>query len=354
MKNLLAGLCVLVLACSEVGAQPVTIEHQPVGCAAAEKFPRLQARFTPAETVATARVVFQGQTADWYSVTMKPEGTVFVGVLPKPQKSLKTFRYYIEVTDKALGSNRTADYTASVIDSSGACQGKTIAEALGTASVVLQVPAGAAALPAGFASTGVAVAGSAAGTGSVAGGTGAAGGGGLSGTTLAVVGGVAAGGALVATQVGGGEATYAGPFQIGTVLTRLGSGNTSQVICSAPVDIVGTLRIEDRGGGNGHLFADWTERSSGGGNCALSQADRVDNDISLDTPGNIQYTRSFSVPVQTGSVTRVLSFSGALRGDTILGTWTMSWGARTTPAANGAFITDAYPPTGASVTLKKD
>ena len=209
-KHLVAGVGVLLLVGSSVEAQTLGIEHQPVGCAVAEKFPRLEARFAPAASVATARVLFQGQNPEWYSVAMKPEGAVFVGILPKPKKSLKAFRYYIEVTDQALGTNRTADFTASVVDNSSACQGKMMAGALASASVVLQGPAGVAALPAGFASSGV-VAGSAAGSaagssaGSSAGAAGAAGGG-IS-TAVLVVGGVAVAGgaaAIAAKSAGGG------------------------------------------------------------------------------------------------------------------------------------------------------
>jgi hypothetical protein len=369
MKDLLAGFGVFVLACSVVDAQTVTIEHHAVGCAAAGKFPRLEARLAPAETVATARLVFQGQTNDWYSVAMKPEGAVFVGVLPKPKKELKSFRYYIEVTDKALGTNRTADFTASVVDGSGACNGKTMAGALGTASVVLQGPAGAAALPAGFASTGVAVAGSAAGTGSAVGATGAAGsgagvsggaaagaagagGGGLSATTIGVVGGVVAGGALVATQVVGGGTTYAGPFQTSTTFTRLGQGDASKVLCTVTLAIVGTLRIEDLDGGQGHLFGEWSETESGGTCGYPTQNDRVDGDLTGGANGNIQFSASFSGDSSTGSGTRTRSFSGALTGGSIVGTWTMSAAFRSV-VSNGGFITEAYPATGAPVTLQR-
>ena len=163
-KRLVAGLGVLALASSSGHAQTLNIDHQAVGCAVAEKFPRLEARFSPSDIVAKARVVFQGEnTQEWYAVVMKPEGGAFAGVLPQPKKSLKAFRYYIEVTDKALEVNRTAEFTTNVVDSSSACKGKIMAGTLGSASVVLQGPAGAAVLPAGFASNGVVAAGSAAG-----------------------------------------------------------------------------------------------------------------------------------------------------------------------------------------------
>ena len=44
------------------------------------------------------------------------EGQASVGVLPMPKKELSSFRYYIEVTDKTLGTNRTSEYTAAVVD----------------------------------------------------------------------------------------------------------------------------------------------------------------------------------------------------------------------------------------------
>lgn len=159
-RHVLPGLGVLLLlAPSSAQTQTPTIDHHPVACAVAEKFPRLEARFTPLDSVATARVVFQGQSPEWYSVAMKSQGAAFVGVLPEPKKSLKSFRYYIEVTDKALGTSRTADYTASVVESSSACKGRILAGTLASAAVVLQGPAGAAALPVGFASAGVVAAG---------------------------------------------------------------------------------------------------------------------------------------------------------------------------------------------------
>ncbi len=202
-KQWRVGFGFLIITGGSVEAQTLSIDHQPVACAAAGKFPRLEARFAPAEAVAAARVVFQGQNPEWYSVAMKPEGASFTGVLPKPKGSLKAFRCYIEVTGKALGTNRTADYTTNVVDSASACKGKIMAATLGSASVVLQGPAGVAALPTGFASSGVVAAGSAAGSGSAVG-AGAAGG---IGATALVLGGLAAAGGAVAVVAGkgGGE-----------------------------------------------------------------------------------------------------------------------------------------------------
>src|SRR5688500_9002775 len=149
-RRFLAGVAVLAFASSSAHAQTLEIEHQPVGCAVADRFPQMEARFAPADAVAGARVLFQTpHTQHWYGVAMKSEGGAFSVALPKPKKSLKAFRYYIEATDKRLGTHRTADYTTSVVDGAGSCQGEVMAGALGSASVLLQVPAGAAALPAG-------------------------------------------------------------------------------------------------------------------------------------------------------------------------------------------------------------
>lgn len=220
MSKWFAGLLVLTALSAPGPLQNLTIDHQPIGCAGAGKFPRLEARFSPPEAVAAARVVFQGRTADWYSVAMKAEGDHFAGVLPKPNKDLKSFRYYIEVVDKGMGANRTDEYTAAVVDSASACRGKLMAGALGSATVILQGPAGVAALPAGFASAGV-VAGSAA--GSSAGAAGAAGassagaGGGIGATALVVGGLAAAGGAAaVVASKGGGESDSGSSGSSGT------------------------------------------------------------------------------------------------------------------------------------------
>lgn len=185
-------------AASTAVAQPPSIVHDAVACAVAEKFPRFVANFTPSDSVAVARLVFQGQTSDWYSVAMKQEGSAFAGVLPKPRKDLKSFRYYIEVTDKALGVSRTTEFTTSIVPSSGACKGGVVSATLASASVVLQGPAGLAAIPGGFASTGV-VAGSAAGSSAGAASAGAAAGaGGGIGATALVIGGVAVAGVAAA------------------------------------------------------------------------------------------------------------------------------------------------------------
>ena len=372
-KHFLAGLGVFVLTSSSGHAQTLNIDHQAVGCAVAEKFPRLEARFSPPDIVAKARVVFQGEnTQEWYAVVMKPEGGAFAGVLPKPKKSLKAFRYYIEVTDKALDVNRTAEYTTNVVDSSSACKGKIMAGTLGSASVVLQGPAGAAVLPAGFASNGVVAAGSAAGssTGSATGAAGAtaaagagaaaAAGGGLSGGALiGIVAGVGAAAAGVAVTAGKGgdnsspsgssptptptpSTSYTGPFA--------GQRTIQQVHVSGPggcASITSTLSgiirvtLDSSSNGTGNITGTHTVVSvSATGNCPFNVGDTSGigwNAPVTGSPGNLVFS------AQNGSET--ISFSGALNGGVIVGTVTFTHMLQTsTTTSTGA--------TSVSVTLR--
>jgi hypothetical protein len=97
------------------------IEHKAIGCVVAEMFPRFDARITPADTVARARVFFRGEGPGWYSVPMTRAGDSFTAFLPKPKKSLPRFSYYVEAVDTALATNRTAEHTASVAAAAATC-----------------------------------------------------------------------------------------------------------------------------------------------------------------------------------------------------------------------------------------
>jgi hypothetical protein len=195
----LGGL--LLVGLSSPAAYSAEIDHKAVGCAVAEQFPRLEARLTPADAVGRARVFFRTEGSPaWYAVAMKREGEVFAAALPKPKKSLKQFRYYLEVADTRLATSRTEEYATDVVSGPGGCTKGMMAGTMAVASVLLEVPVGAAAIPVGFSSAGVAAATS---TATAAGGSAAAtsGGGGLG--TSAIVGGlgaVAAAGAVVAVK----------------------------------------------------------------------------------------------------------------------------------------------------------
>jgi hypothetical protein len=189
--------------------QGVTIDHTGVGCVVAGKFPRFDARLDPAGSVARARLHFRPEGGPhWYFVDMKSEAAgLFRGILPKPQKTLPGFSYYIDVTDKAFNASRTAEFTLDVASGPAACgREKVLASTVERARVLVHGPqgvAGAPALPPGFAGEGVATV-SGAGVETAA--TSGAGGAGGIGTTALIVGGVAAAaGAAVLVAASQGE-----------------------------------------------------------------------------------------------------------------------------------------------------
>lgn len=300
----------------------LSIEHQPVGCAAAEKFPRLEARFTPADAIAKARVLFQGANIEeWYAVVMKPEGEVYSGILPKPKKTLNEFRYYIEVTSTTLETSRTADYTTSVVGSASECKNRIMAGAVTSASVVLLGPAGGAVVPAGFASVGV-VAGSAAGT--ATGATSAGGGGGLStGAMVGIGAGVAGAAGIAAAAKGGGDS----------------SPSVSSPAPSAPAPTPTPAPPPTPSPTPGVAQYDGNYRGSysgtfGGAPTSGPVAYSVSNgQLRLTEPGDGSGTVDASGSANFGGKGNVggadCSFRGAFQGGTASGTWTCSGGGLT-------------------------
>jgi hypothetical protein len=335
--------------------QAPAIDHQAVGCVVAERFPRLEARVVPADSVAAARVVFQSEGAkDWYAVAMKLEGPAFVGVLPKPKKSLKAFRYYVEVTDKAMATARTSDFTANVVDGAAECKGKLVAGALASASVLLQVPAGVAAIPAGFAASGVAAAGGSV-SGAAAAGTAAGTGGGMS--TGAIVGIVAGAGAAAAgVAVAAGKAsgpertTYTGPVTgQWTIVDRVVGNVTNN--CSFTRSLTGTaeLRLEEKDGGVTGKFSVTMSGAligiSAGCNPPGPAGDPFGQCEVTGSVGsfscNSQTTNSSTTPtgVQLSfTQTNTFAFSGALSGGVVTGTVSFAvngQGTGTSPGGSG-------------------
>ena len=194
MKPLGPAFALLSSVSSSVFAQAPVIEHQGVGCIVANKHPRIDARVTPVDSLARARVYFRAVgTPAWYFVTMKPVAGVLQGALPKPGKATKAIDYYVEAVDKSFHEARTAEFQPSVVQQGDGCpNGKMIATALASAPVALGAGAGAPAVPAGFANAGIVGIG-----------------GGLSGGALAAIavggGAAVAGGVVVASKAGGGD-----------------------------------------------------------------------------------------------------------------------------------------------------
>ncbi|MFN8094173.1 MAG: hypothetical protein U0599_18500 [Vicinamibacteria bacterium] len=156
LRFLAGAVGALALACPGALVAAVTIDHGAVGCVVAERFPRFEARFDPAAEVSRARVHFRpAGGAHWYSVTMKAEAGVFAAAIPKPRPTLARIDYYIEATDRAFGTARTAEFSPAVESGALACREKPAAGALGSASVVIEAPPGAPPIPLGFSPDGV-------------------------------------------------------------------------------------------------------------------------------------------------------------------------------------------------------
>jgi hypothetical protein len=136
-------------------AQGIAIDHKPVGCIVAGKYPRLPACFAPAGKLARSRVYFRAESggANWFYVEMKSDAPCFTGVLPKPKKDLigKKVFYYIDAFDQQFVENRTPDNAAEVVGSERECKKDVpVAPFLDKASVTV-FPS----LPAGFAAGGL-------------------------------------------------------------------------------------------------------------------------------------------------------------------------------------------------------
>ena len=158
----------MMLAATTAGARlapatdPLTIQHQPVHCLVAGKYPELDACFEPSARVARARVYFRGAGAgDWYYVEMKAEAPCYRGVLPRPKKSLKQVSYYVAVTDRDFAEARTQEYATQVVPDEKSCSGGIVAPFLSSASVVVGGAGMAAGFVGGVSATVVAVTGAA-------------------------------------------------------------------------------------------------------------------------------------------------------------------------------------------------
>lgn len=136
-------------------AQGIAIQHDPVGCVVAGKYPQLRACFDPASDLARARAYFRasGAGADWYYVEMKSDSPCHAGVLPKPKKALigQTIEYYLDAASRSLSEARTEEVTVLVVENEAECKAKfPVAPILNSAKVAV-FPS----LPAGFAGGGL-------------------------------------------------------------------------------------------------------------------------------------------------------------------------------------------------------
>jgi hypothetical protein len=131
----------------------VAIDHKAIGCIVAEKFPKMNACFSPSSNLARARVYFRAEGGtSWYYVEMKSDAPCMTGILPKPRKEMidKHVDYYIHATDKSFAEARTLEYDPIVVAKESDCKDKPLAAYLSKAPVQV-FPA----VPAGFAAGGL-------------------------------------------------------------------------------------------------------------------------------------------------------------------------------------------------------
>ena len=157
--------------------------------------------------------------------------------------------------------------------------------------------------------------------------------------------------------------TYTGSYRIDTVQTfrdRFQSGTTNTTSsCTFNISITGTLKMDVANKGNGQVSAHLTATSleaETARTCSFPFTSPGSGSSGLDFQGpatNIQMGRTNSGPVSNGTVTRIEGFSGAIGGNSIVGTVQRSFNFTTTTSAAGQTHIDSYPSSSASVTLTK-
>lgn len=233
----------------------------------------------------------------------------------------------LTVTTNAAGRAAAAGLTptgsgAVQITASAAFQGQTAVATIVQTNVMTLAEATSAAGSAGSAGGGSG--GTGAGAGAGAGGTG----GGLSATTIGIVGGAVAGGAVVAQRVISNPVIYRGSFTMSTTLTRVFRLRPLPT-CFVTQTLTGTVTVEadDQNGTlRGDIVVEWreTQRVQTGSQCGENSGS-FKEDTGFESPAsNIQVSWSTG-PRQVsagggGTVTRDFVFSGSLSGDAIAGT----------------------------------
>ena len=144
--------CSLLLAAPSLRGAELAIQHQAPSCVVAEAFPRISALITPADQVVRARVLFAPEesvspAAGWYAVPMVRQGDSFVAVLPRPRISARRVHYAIEATDASAAVFRDDEHVAEVVGAPEACGDRPVAETVGAARVVVELPSGAPLVP---------------------------------------------------------------------------------------------------------------------------------------------------------------------------------------------------------------
>ena len=112
---------------SGVAQEGIDIEHKPVGCIVAGKYPKLTACFSPAGKLARSRVYFRPEKAGRQLVLRRDEEPISPASrasFPSRRSTLigQKVLYYIDAFDQQFAENRTPDKAAEVVKSEGECR----------------------------------------------------------------------------------------------------------------------------------------------------------------------------------------------------------------------------------------
>ena len=156
------GLAALVAASSasaatlqSTGAPEITDAR--VECFINVPYPLVDAEIRPAEEVQAAKVYFRAfQGPHFYAVDMEPSPEGFTAVLPVPGPETEQVVYYVEAVAASFEASRSEEYITRVVDEEDCDERRFLGDDPGI--VVYATEEGAARIPAGFLSIGIAAA----------------------------------------------------------------------------------------------------------------------------------------------------------------------------------------------------
>ncbi len=162
MRNGVPVVLTSILAGGSAFAAPakVQVEHKPLACAVAGRNLQIDAKITPDQEVASAKVKFRTDQR-WYAVPLHVLAGRWVAVLPQPKGSLDRFEYQIEVIGLETDLVETALTTVRIVKEASECRGGLVGTtAEPTEALLVDMPPGSTKstrlVPDGFSPEGVA------------------------------------------------------------------------------------------------------------------------------------------------------------------------------------------------------
>ncbi|MEP6994832.1 MAG: hypothetical protein ABI968_09950 [Acidobacteriota bacterium] len=127
------------------------IAHDPLTCVTTVAAPVVQAQVQPGPDLASSYVYFRAAgTPYFYYVLMMGPVPEVKGVLPRPLPETRALDYFVQATDKASLSRKTAEYAPPVVDT-GVCKVEGLAVGKDGAQLTVgMTDANAPAIPPGF------------------------------------------------------------------------------------------------------------------------------------------------------------------------------------------------------------